>query len=41
MSTHPSDDSRIQALEERQDEALSLMRAAHAAGKHPKCIMPK
>lgn len=40
MSTHPSDDTRIQALTERQDEAFALMEAAHAAGKHPKCVMP-
>jgi predicted Zn-dependent protease len=41
LSTHPSDDSRIQALEDRQGEALDLMQAAHAAGKNPHCIMPK
>lgn len=41
MSTHPSDDSRIQALLERQDEAISLMRAAQASGKKPHCVMPK
>jgi len=41
MSTHPSEDSRIQALEDRQAEALSLMQTAHAAGKRPKCVMPK
>lgn len=41
MSTHPSEDSRIQALEDRQGEALALMQAAHAAGKRPKCVTPK
>ena len=41
MSTHPSDDTRIQALIERQDEALAYMQAAHNAGKNPHCVMPK
>lgn len=41
MSTHPSDDTRIQQLTERQDDALQLMKSAHAMGKKPHCVMPK
>jgi predicted Zn-dependent protease len=41
LSTHPSDDSRIAALQDRESEALSYMEAAHAAGKKPHCVMPK
>jgi predicted Zn-dependent protease len=41
MSTHPSDDTRITSLRDREDEALYQMKAAHAAGKKPRCIMPK
>lgn len=41
MSTHPSDDTRINSLRDREDEALYQMKAAHAAGKKPRCVMPK
>lgn len=41
MSTHPSDDTRIAQLREREYDALELMKAAHTAGKKPHCIMPK
>lgn len=41
LSTHPSDDTRIQTLNERQDYALSLMHEAHQHGKKPHCVMPK
>lgn len=41
MSTHPSDDTRIHDLENREYDALRLMKEAHAAGKKPNCIMPK
>lgn len=41
LSTHPSDDNRIAALQDRESEALSYMEAAHAAGKKPHCVMPK
>jgi len=40
MSTHPSDDTRIQALNERQPHALALMQEAHKQGKHPRCTPP-
>lgn len=41
MSTHPSDDNRILALQDREGEALAYMEAAHASGKKPHCVMPK
>lgn len=40
MSTHPSDDTRIQALMARQSRALALMEDAHSAGKRPRCKAP-
>lgn len=41
MSTHPSDDTRITSLNERENDALYQMKAAHAAGKKPRCVIPK
>lgn len=41
LSTHPSEDSRIQALMDRQPEAMALMEVAHRAGKHPNCVLAK
>lgn len=40
MSTHPSDDTRIRSLTDREYDALLLMKAAHAAGKKPACKVP-
>ena len=41
LSTHPSDDTRITNLRNREDEALSQMNTAQTAGKKPRCVMPK
>ncbi|HET6630302.1 MAG TPA: M48 family metallopeptidase [Woeseiaceae bacterium] len=37
LSTHPSGESRIQALEAHMPEALELAQAAHASGANPDC----
>lgn len=37
MSTHPSDDTRIQQLQDRTSEAKWLMKTAHQQGKKPNC----
>lgn len=37
LSTHPSNESRIEALQERMPRALELYKQAQAQGKHPQC----
>lgn len=37
MSTHPSDATRIQALQQHMPQALALFKQAQAAGRQPRC----
>lgn len=40
LSTHPSNDNRIQNLESRMPQAMQLYRQAQAQGHHPHCNRP-
>lgn len=37
MSTHPSDATRIQALQQRMPQAMALFQQAQSTGHHPHC----
>jgi len=37
MSTHPSDATRIQALQQHMPQAMAKFQQAHAAGRQPHC----
>jgi predicted Zn-dependent protease len=40
LSTHPSPEGRMQALQERVPQALELYQQAHAQGRKPACRAP-